>query len=245
LLIGDLKKAATEADVNLVVLEASDPLQPGGRNWFWQKVEVKGLDAALKRADFADFLDALGAHRRAMVVEAREGLSGRVSINVKPVNTGVSAVLEQPMTDMLMSWTEQTFLEALGNVIASGLHADLRDKARQQELDRRIVPGIPSVLQFLYIAGLVLGIAGHAYVSQWWAWLWPKEERAEYSSALGYYAARTVRVVVMVLMFTPLVGIPAGLWVGLTSLLGQVWFIITLPFRAVQWVWRQIVPVRV
>jgi hypothetical protein len=245
LLIGDLKKAATEADVNLVVLEASDPLQPGGRNWFWQKVEVKGLDAALKRADFADFLDALGAHRQAMVVEAREGLPGRVSFNVKPVNTGVSAVLEQPMTDTLMSWTEQTFLEALGNVITSGLQADLRDMARQQELDRRILPGIPSVLQFLYIAGLVLGIAGHACVSHWWARLWPKEERAEYSSALGYYAARTVRVVVLVLMFTPLVGIPAGLWVGLTSLLGQVWFIITLPFRAVQWVWRQIVPVRV
>ena len=127
----------------------------------------------------------------------------------------------------------------------SGLQADLRDKARQQELDRRIVPGIPSVLQFLYIAALVLGIAGHTYVSHWWARLWPKEERAEYSSTLGYYAGRTVRVAVLVLMFTPLVGIPAGLWVGLTSLLGQLWFIITMPFRAVRWVWRQIGPVRV
>ena len=51
LLVRDLLRAAEDADVNLVVLQStSTPRQPGGRNWFWQKVEVKGLDDALQRA---------------------------------------------------------------------------------------------------------------------------------------------------------------------------------------------------
>ena len=64
LLVRDLLRAAEDADVNLVVLQsASTPRQPGGRNWFWQKVEVKGLDEALQRARMADFLNALAGTR--------------------------------------------------------------------------------------------------------------------------------------------------------------------------------------
>src|SRR6476620_3141557 len=60
ILLPDLFKAAEEADVNLVVLRAaSTPRQPGGRNWLWQKVEVKGLEEALQRARVADFYNAL------------------------------------------------------------------------------------------------------------------------------------------------------------------------------------------
>lgn len=244
LLVGDLKRAAKEADVNLVVLQSADPLQPGGSNWFWQKVEVKGLGDALKRADFADFLDALGAHREPMVLEAREGLSGRIAFDVKPAGGGVGTS-PGGITDTLTSWTESIFSQALGNVITSGIDADLADKERQQELDRRIVPGIPSLVQFLYIAGLVLGLAGLSYVKAWWARIWPAEERSEYSGAFGFHAARSVRFLLLAFVFLPLVGIPAGLWVGVTALFGQIWFIITLPFRAVRWIWRQIVPVRV
>ncbi len=245
LLIGDLRRAAKEADVNLVVLQSANPLQPGGRNWFWQKVEVKGLDAALKRADFADFLDALGAYRQPMEVEARESLLGRIAFEAKLLDAGGGTFLDQPVTDTLMSWTEQIFSEALGNVISSGIDADFVDKDRQQELDRRIVPGIPSVLQFFYIAGLVLGLAGLSCVKAWWARLWPAEERSEYANTLGFHAARAVRLLLLTLVFLPLVGIPAGLWVGLTGLAGQVWSIITLLFWALRWMWRQLVPTRV
>ena len=61
LLLPDLFKAAEEADVNLVVLRAvSTPRQPGGRDWLWQRVEVKGLEQAMQHARVADFLNALG-----------------------------------------------------------------------------------------------------------------------------------------------------------------------------------------
>ncbi|HWK32094.1 MAG TPA: hypothetical protein VNR51_00245, partial [Hyphomicrobium sp.] len=59
--LSELKRAAADADVNLVLLHAATPHQPGGRNWLWQRIAVGGLDDALKRATLGDFLDALGA----------------------------------------------------------------------------------------------------------------------------------------------------------------------------------------
>ena len=44
-----ISAAAEASDVNLVVVQASGPRQPGGRNWLWQKVGVAGLDEAMKR----------------------------------------------------------------------------------------------------------------------------------------------------------------------------------------------------
>ena len=61
--LSDLTRAAADADVNLVILHAEAPRQPGGRNWLWQRIAVGGLDDALKRATLGDFLDALGAAR--------------------------------------------------------------------------------------------------------------------------------------------------------------------------------------
>ncbi|MCB1501168.1 MAG: hypothetical protein KDK07_15505 [Bauldia sp.] len=240
LLVDDLKRAAKEADVNLVLLEAADPVQPGGRNWFWQRVEVPGLEKALKKADFADFLDALSQNRQTMVLEPRRSLDGRVGFSVRP--SGASTSTGGGLTDTLTRWTEEIFSQAVGNIVTSGIEADLRDKERQSELDQRIVPGIPSTLQFLYIAGLVLGVVGLSYARAAWAWLWPVEERSEYAGAFGYHAARIVRLVLFVLVFLPLVGIPVGLWAILKGFAEQVWFFVTLPFRMVRWVWRRIVP---
>lgn len=239
----DLKRAAKQNDVNLVVIEAADPRQPGGRNWFWQKVEVQGLDEALGRADFADFLDALGARQGTMLAEARQSLEGRIGFDIRPAagSGGESAI---PMADTLTRWTGEIFSQALGNVATSGIKADLTDKERQEELDSRIIPGIPFIWQALYVAGIVLGLAGLSYVRAWWGRIWPLEERSEYASAFGYHAARTVRLMVMVLLFMPLVGIPAGLWAMLKGTAEQVWFIITLPFRMLAWLWRRVVPQR-
>lgn len=243
LLIDDLKRAAKNGDVNLVVLEAADPLQPGGRNWFWQKVEVKGLGEALKRADFADFLDALGPRQQTMVVEARRSVDGRIGFNVSPTGAEAGALTDS-LTNTMSSWTEGFFSQAVGNILTSGIKADLVDEERQRELDMRIVPGVPSLIQYLYLAGLVIGLAGLGYARRWWGWLWPAERRSEYQGTAGYRAARAIRLVLFSLVFLPLVGIPAGLWAMTMGFLEQVWFVVGLPFRFAKWLWRRIAPAK-
>ena len=42
--------------------------------------------------------------------------------------------------------------DVAGRVLTDGVQASLRNAERQQELDQRIVPGIPSEAQFLYLA---------------------------------------------------------------------------------------------
>ncbi len=222
----DLIDAAADADVNLVILNAEAPRQPGGRNWLWQRISVGGLDDALKRATLGDFLDALGASRgefRAAV--AREG-SGRVVIRALPDTSGA-----EPLTDLVGDWLSKVASNVTGNVVTSTVEVHARDEERQAELDRRLIPSIPSWYQVAYLVGLVAGVIGWSVASDWFGRLWPQEERAEYGSAFGWRAAQAARLLALLLLFLPLAGVPAVVvW-----MLQQFWTLATLPVRAVRW----------
>lgn len=222
LVVGDLTAAAEAADVNLVILQSASPRQPGGRNWLWQRIEVEGLDEALKRASFADFLNALGATRGQLAVTARADGPHRVVVRAEP--TGPPA---EPVTGKVGEWAAEIVSQVTGNVVTNGIEAHARSKERQKELDSRIIPGVPSDVQVGYIVVLVLGLMGLPLARAWWARLWPPERREEYAGPIGYYAARWVKGALFVLLFLPVAGIPA--FFG--SLLMQAWGIVTLPFR--------------
>jgi len=219
----DMIRAAEAADVNLVILQAPVPRQPGGRNWLWQRIAVDGLDDALKRATFGDFLDALGASRGAFrVTVAREG-KGRVAIRAAPEDSGA-----EPITDVVGEWLSNI----TGNVVTSGVVVHARDEARQQELDRRIIPFIPSDYQIAYIVGLVAGVMGWPVARAWWDRLWPAEQRSEYRGLVGYRAAQAARLLAFLLLFLPVAGLPA-LFVALIL---QLFGIAMLPFRFLRWI---------
>lgn len=238
-LVDDLLGAAREADVNLVLLQSDKPLQPGGRNWLWQSLEVKGLDDALQRSTLADFLDALGANRGGLAIDASQSGAGRARLDILPQRSA-GATTSEPITDAVVGWAGDLVSRMLGNVVVEGIKIDAVDKERQQELDNRIVPGIPAWVQWTYIAGIVMGLIGYAWSSRWFARLWPAEDRAEYAGAAGYHAARAVRLLAYLLVFLPIVGIPAGAWAMLVGLAEQVWAGVTAPFRFIRWLGRKL-----
>jgi hypothetical protein len=224
--LSDLTRAAADNDVNLVILQADAPRQPGGRNWLWQRIAVDGLDDALKRAKFGDFLDALGAANGEFRVSVQREASGRVALRAVPAGGDA-----QPLTGVVGGWWTHTLSHVTGNVVTTAVEVHARDEGRQKELDRRLVPGIPSLYQALYLVGLTGGILGWSVASGWYARIWPPEQRSEYSSAFGYRAAQAVRLVAFMLIFLPIVGIPAVIvWLIL-----QVWALVTLPVRAARW----------
>jgi hypothetical protein len=225
LILQDLSTAAEAADVNLIVLQSATPRQPGTRNWLWQRVEVSGLDEAMKRATLADFLNALGGGQRKLVVTAREAGQGRVSLSAAPL-AGESA----PLSGIGDAFAE-IVSDVTGNVVTSVIDADLTSSERQKELDERIITGIPSDIQFAYLGFLIIGLMGLPVARDWWLRLWPAERREEYGAAFGYHAARAARLALFVLVFMPLVGAPAFLW----NLALQVWSWITFPVRAWRW----------
>jgi hypothetical protein len=129
-----------------------------------------------------------------------------------------------------------TLSEITGDLVIKGLEADMLGHDRQSELDWRIVPWLPSAVQYGYLALLVLGVIGIPYARVWFAKLWPAERREEFSGAAGLLAARGVRLAAFTLIFMPAVAPVAGPLSLIRSLLDQVVgvaHIITWPFRAI------------
>ena len=112
------------------------------------------------------------------------------------------------------------------------MQANLRSAERQQELDRRIMPGIPSSLQVVYLALIVLGLFGVPLSRTWWQRIWPPEVAAEYAGRIGYWAACTVRALAYALVFLPLTAVVAAPY----NLVGQIRDGVMTPVR---W-WRRL-----
>ena len=227
ILLPDLVKAAEEADVNLIVLRtASTPRQPGGRNWLWQRVEVRGLEQAMQHPSVADFLNALVGANRRMTVTATAS-DRRTAIDIKPA-ADFPGPLQSPVGDLFSGF----FSDVTGRVITTGLEASVRSAERQSELDQRLIPGIPSDFQAGYLVLVLLGLFGVPISRAWWRRLWPPEAASEYAGRAGYLAACAVRGSVFFLLFLPLtapVTAPLNLW-------RQVWEAVTLPAR----LWRRL-----
>ena len=90
-----------------------------------------------------------------------------------------------------------------GNVVTTAVEVHARDVERQKEIDRRLVPNIPSGYQFAYLFGLVAGVLGWPVASAWFARLWPPEQREEYRNGVGYRTAQGVRLLAYFLCSYP------------------------------------------
>lgn len=203
--LAPLTDAAQAADVDLIILHASPAQQPGSRNWLWQRTQVAGLDQAAKHSTMADFLNALAKSRGApLTVTITQAADGRVNLN---------ASQDRDIGELSTGWIKEA-AEAVtgqitGNVPLVAIHATLVSDARRRELDARLIPGVPSSAQGLYLAAAGLGLLGLPVAWRWWRRIWPTEERAEYASTRGFVLARAIRTLVFTLIFLPLAAIPA------------------------------------
>ncbi len=229
--MAELERAAAAADVNLVVLQSAAARQPGGRNWLWQKVEVSGLKDAMQRPTFADFLNGLGAGRGAFLVDVTSSAEGRTALRAVPSGPKGDP-LTAPITGPLGEWLSETVSNVTGNVVTSAVEVMAKSEERQRELDARLIPGIPSLVQIGYFGAMVSGLLGLGVARRWWGRLWPAENRAEYAGALGYHAARMARLSAFVLAFLPL----AGPFAFITAVVMQLWDVVTAPVRFGRWI---------
>jgi hypothetical protein len=204
-LLADLFRAAEEADVNLMVLRAaSTPRQPGGRNWLWQKVQVRGLEQAMQHPRLADFLNALVGSNGRMLVSAMPS-GKRTAIEIKPASEFAGSP-QRPGGGIFSGIVS----DVTGRVIAVGLEGSVRSAERQRELDQRLIPGIPSDLQTGYLVLCLIGLCGLPISRAWWGNLWPPEAASDYAGRAGYWAACTVRGGAFLLLFLPLTALVAA-----------------------------------
>lgn len=230
--LDDVRKAARSADVNLVIVKADNPRQPGGKNWLWQTATIPGLDQAVKQPLFGDFLSAISPQASPLSMSGHRDGRHRVVLEVLPSETPA------PLTDTVVGWLDSVAGEAMGRIATTGFEADLNDEQRQSDLDLRIIPGLPSSIQFGYLLFVAMGLLGLGTAWAWWARIWPPEDRSEYASTWGYALARAVRALLFALIFLPLAGLPMFVrYLGL-----QIWALVTAPIRALRWLRERLVP---
>ncbi len=223
--VEELLSAARQNDVNLVMLHAETPLQPGGQNWLWQKIEVGGFDDAISGKTFGDFLDALAARRAPMSISAaREGL-GRVRISALADEGGAVSSVQPAMFDVIGHIT--------GEVVTKAAEIHVRDESSQREIDGQLIPGIPTYIQIPYLIGIVTGIMGWGTSRGWWRRIWAPPPRAQGQGRLGHWVQGAPNFLAYLLLFLPIAGMPAFAWHAMK----QFWASVTAPFR---WIWSKL-----
>ena len=217
--IEEITGAASQNDVNLVMLDTGAARQPGGRNWLWQTVEVGGLADAAKAKTFGDFLEALASKRGGFQATASREGSGRVQISAKPTAEG------NGITGDAANLFEEAVGHITGEVVTNAAEFHSRDQSSELELNSRLIPGIPTFIQIPYLVSLVAGVLSWPTVRAWWRKSWPSELAG--SAKQRRMARNILRETVFWLLFLPLAGMPALLW----QLAVQTWTSITAPFR--------------
>jgi len=220
ILLGDLTTAATRADADLVIVQSPTPHQPGTRNWLWQRFEVDGLSKGLDRRTLADLLEAV-AGQATIAVTLTMPDANRAVLRAAPSTSGEG--LGGVLQDMTAGVT--------GSIRSNTIEAHLVSTSRRNEISLRLVPLVPFWVQASYLGGLALGLAGFGVARRWYARLWPTEQRDEYAGAVGYYAARIIKLLAFAFLFLPL----AGPLAFLATLL-------RLPGRLVKWLIRSPAP---
>ncbi len=199
-----LKSAAAGAGADLVMLQSATSQQPRGRNWFWQRFAIDGLDKALAHTSLDAVLESLLPGREPIAVIMRRQGSDRIVLRAGPPGTGSDAPgdgLGGVLRDVATSIT--------GSLVPAAIEAHLVSTAHRRELALRLVPLVPSSLQSAYICGLALGLVGFGAARRWWRRVWPAERRSDYAGAAGHHAARATRSVAFIALFLPVVGPPA------------------------------------
>ena len=228
LMLDALREAAAASDVNLVVVESASARQPGTRNWLWQRVDLTRVTPAAKPT-LADVVRQLTGGIP-VEVQVQELQPRRATLAFSGLAGGGGRGWTAPVGDTWRNFAP----EVTGTIVANGLQLDLRSREHQKELDERILPGIPSGLQFAYIGFWVLGLFGVLVAHRWWQRIWPLEARTDYPRRSGYWAARIARNTVFLIIFMPLVAIvsaPVALIQSVWQQLQALFAIISRPFR--------------
>ena len=233
--VADLMRAAEQQDVNLLLLDAGTPKQPGGTTWLMQTRGVAHIDAAMAQASLGDFIAALGKGQGRLEVATDWGQGGHFRLTAAPARAEAPAASGEAAAaagvgQRAMDFGGELAVHLAGHVVPRATTASLNSSDTQWDLDHRLIPGIPAGWQVTYIVNCLLGLLGFSQARWWWRLItrrhgktlnWPW--RMAYEA--GYW-----------LIFAPLIGTLAFAamlaWMVFEQLYGM-WLLLTWPFRRI------------
>lgn len=217
--LDELLTAARDSDVNLVLLHADTPRQPGGRNWLWQTIEIGGFSDAISKSNFADFIEVFAARRGPMQIMAAGEGSGRVRLSAVADAAGTVAEVQESLGEAVGNIT--------GEIAMKALEVHARDEASDRELDARLIPGVPTYIQIPYFIGIFCGLIAWDTSRSWWRRIWAPRLRLEGEGRAVHWLKGLPNLLSYLLVYLPVAGYPAMLWHAAV----QTWATMTAPIR--------------
>ncbi|MDH3712240.1 MAG: hypothetical protein OET44_00150 [Gammaproteobacteria bacterium] len=212
--LAEIRRAAREADVNLIVLDANTPLQPGGGGWLGKR-RSKTLDAAFQANTSGEFMAALARPHAPIKLRAESNGSRHIAI---------SAVNRRPDVEINAGNTSDIEL------IAHGLHLLTRTREFEQEHDSRLVWWLPSYVPVAFALNAAAGVlAWSVAYREWWVKIWPPPVSRNW---FRRNVLAGTRLIIFVVLFLPLLGGVALLWMVLRIVL----VILMIPVRLTVWI---------
>ena len=174
----------------------------------WLRVDVDNLFEAVDRPTLGRFLNALAGDQGRLFVTVRHAGPRRMALSVVPLSHQTTG--SEPGT--IASLLAEIASEVAGTVMPHAAEVDLVARDRADELAHRLLPGVPSLVQHIYLAAFLPGLVALPVTLAWWRRIWPAERRQDYAGSAGYLAAAAIRWVLFVVLVLPVVGLPALAW---------------------------------
>ena len=199
-----LRKMADENDIHLFVLDSDKPA-----------LVLKKVSGSMRKAvknnliqfdTIGDFFNRLSDSSGTNKLELHASRSGRNQIAIQwksdgvETNVNVGALTHMPLHLLLHSSLSH-----------------MPDRARSRELEDRIIPGIPSMLQFYVIASVVLGFTALGTSWRLWRKLWLLRARKEYKNLAVFLLLWPLHRLGFLLIFIPMFGLFSFIWLLLSS----------------------------
>lgn len=238
IVIDDLMRAAADNDVSVVLLKAHSAKQPGRKTWLMQPAKIADLDKALSAGTMGEFLSVLAKGQGRLLVEASDSGRGYVRVTARaaegelprPSGAEPGADAGERFGDLFADLVQNV----AGQVVTIAAEISVEGRERREELERRIVPGIPSGIQYTVLLAYVFGILGLGVLRRWWRRLLPLIDRSSFPSPISFVVNRVGRSLLFLLLALPLAGpfafvaaVVQSLWDGMRTVL----WLISAPFR--------------
>jgi hypothetical protein len=194
-----IQSLAQEYDTTLVILHADGD---NAVRKLGQTLQAALLENTLYD-DTAAFIQRLNPDAGPMTLEISPSGGSQIVISarLKSAAPADAAAPEQPPQAPLLTGLK------LSADLAGKLAAIYRpDQERSKELDRRIVPWLPSWLQYYLIGSVFLGVMAWSFSRSLWARLWKRKTREHFNHTASYILFRVAHEAVFLLVFLPLFG---------------------------------------
>ena len=182
----DIRAAAAEADVHLVMLDGP----------------AKAAHNALTRADtYGDLLTGMVPGKIPVVIDAQQAGTTRIRLSMAPEKPLEPPVAAPTRADDVLTVTTSVADVAVRNALHS-IVLDTRDQSMENDLSLRLIPGVPFWVHLIYGLNLLFGLYGSATAWRVWRRIWriaPRPSR--------FAPVYIPRFLVFLLVFLPLTGI--------------------------------------